>query len=172
MDSCRASFRAHGHTLCLYKVLTEVLWRTPLAEHSAAVRCKPQCKLRFMLRAQSCAEEHPPWYVVQVLTLPWGLCVYLCDKQVSFHSGGALLPQPAQLQQSTQTPCLGAHSSCTHSAHSQIPQLFKHITVQSHTDTNEEQMRIIWSRNVHVTFFCIWFHNAQLSSSFIFLLVL
>lgn len=71
-----------GHTFCVYKVLTEALWRTLVAKHSAAVRCNPQWKLTSTLSAQSCAEEHPPWNVPQVLTLSWGLRVYLCDKQL------------------------------------------------------------------------------------------
>lgn len=63
----------------------------------------------------------------------------------SFHPGGALLPQPAAASAGAEQsdPAWGHRAPAPTQAHSQISQLFKNIAVQSHTDTNEEEMRII-----------------------------
>lgn len=76
-----------------------------------------------------------------------GASVFICViNKCSFHSGGALLPQPAAASAGAEAirhPARGQTVPAPTHAHSQISQLFKDKTVQSHTDTDEEEMRII-----------------------------
>lgn len=106
-----------------------------------------------------------------------GASVFICViNNCSFHSGRALLPQPAAASAGAEAmrhPAWGHTAPAPTQAHAQSSQLFKDTAVQSHTDTNEEEMRIISSRSVHTWLsFAYGFIMPNTSSSFILLLVL